>query len=77
MSDVMYDPLDTVRWMLDGARAEVLRDISTGVDGRKKRKTKAKREEDRLRYETLCELVWNINGRPEPLEDFTERVAAA
>ncbi len=77
MTDVRYDPLDTVRWMLAGASAEALCDTATGADGRTRRKSKARREADRLRYETLCEVVWNISGRPEPLETFTERLAAA
>ncbi len=77
MSDVQYDPIDTVQWMLAGVRAEVLRDQTTGANGRPKRKTKAQREADRLRYETLCEVVWNISGRPEPLEELAERLLAA
>lgn len=73
----MYDPIDTVHWMLAGVRACVLEEKVTGDNGKAKKKTKAQREADRLRYETLCEVVWNIEGRPEPLEDFAERMLAA
>jgi hypothetical protein len=73
----MYDPLDTVRWMLDGMRTCVLEETVPSGNGRAKKKTKAQREADRVRYETLCELVWNIEGRPEPLEDFMERLLLA
>jgi len=77
MSDALYDPLDTVRWMLAGVREEVMSEQTTGAGGRAKRKTKAQREADRLRYETLCEVVWNVSGRQEPLDELTERLLAA
>lgn len=77
MSDARYDPLDTVRWMLDDARRSVLSDEMPGAGGRPRRKTKARLEADRIRYETLCEVVWNIAGRTEPLDDLTRRGLAA
>jgi len=77
MSDAFYDPLDTVHWMLAGMRQEVLSEETTGATGRAKRKTKAQRGADRLRYETLCEVVWNVSGRREPLDALTERLLAA
>ena len=73
----MYDPINTVHWMLDGVRTAVLTDATVTATGTPKKKTKAQREADRLRYETLCEVIWNVNGRPEPLEDMTERLLAA
>ena len=42
-------------------------------DGRSKKKTKAQRHDDRVRFDTLCAVVWNISGRPEPLETVTEK----
>ncbi len=73
----MYDPINTVHWMLDGVRTAVLTDATVTATGKPKKKTKAQREADRLRYETLCEVIWNVNGRPEPLEELTERLLAA
>ena len=71
--DVMYDPMDTIRWMLDEARDAVLADTYPGEKGRPKAKPKARREAERVRYETLCEVIWNVAGRPEPLETVAER----
>ena len=75
--NAMYDPIDTVRWMLDGVRGAVLTDATVTDSGRPKKKTKAQREADRLRYETLCEVLWNVSGRPEPLDDLSARLLAA
>ena len=68
-----YDPLDTINWMLDEARTELYAE-TTVVDGKSKKKTKAQRNDDRVRFDTLCAVVWNITGRPEPLETITEKV---
>ena len=72
-----YDPIDTVQWMLDGVRAEVLTETAVTDGGKAKKKTKAQREADRLRYETLCEVLWNVTGREEPLDALTERMLTA
>lgn len=77
MSEPVYDPLDTVRWMLDGVRAEVLADVIPLENGKTKKKSKAQREADRLRYETLCEVLWNVSGRQEPLDEFAGRMLRA
>lgn len=77
MSDAMYDPMDTVQWMLAGVRAEVLTEAMPSDNGRTKKKTKAQREADRLRYETLCEVLWNVSGRQEPLDEFAGRLLVA
>lgn len=73
----VYDPIDTVQWMLDGVRDAVLTETTVTPVGRAKKKTKAEREADRVRYETLCEVIWNVSGRPEPLDTLTERLLAA
>lgn len=73
----MYDPINTVQWMLDGVRGAVLSETTITETGRPKKKTKAQREADRLRYETLCEVIWNVTGRPEPLAELTERMLVA
>lgn len=73
----LYDPMDTVRWMLDGVRDEVRTDTTIGPNGRPRKKTKAQREADRVRYETLCEVLWNVGGREEPLDAFADRLLAA
>ncbi len=77
MGEAMYDPLDTVQWMLAGVRAEVLAHVIPMDNGKTKKKTKAQREADRLRYETLCEVLWNVSGRQEPLDEFAGRMLEA
>ena len=72
-----YDPLDTIRWMLDEARRELAADSLARPDGRPKKKTKAQRHDDLVRFETLCEVIWNVTGRTEPLEAIAERVLIA
>lgn len=68
-----YDPLDTVRWMLEEARAELTTATYVTDDGRVRKKTKAQRNDDRVRFDTLCAVLWNVTGRPEPLEVIAER----
>ncbi|HMN98733.1 MAG TPA: hypothetical protein PKD59_04920 [Miltoncostaeaceae bacterium] len=77
MTDAAYDPLDTVRWMLDEARRELLLDTHITDGGRTRRKTKSMRHDDRVRFDTLCTVLWNISGRPEPLEALAERTLTA
>ena len=72
-----YDPLDTVRWMLEEARRELDAEIAVLAEGRTKKKTRAQRNDDRFRFDTLCEVTWNVTGRPEPLEAITRRALAA
>ena len=52
-----YDPLDTVRWMLEEARAELTSATYVTDDGRTRRKTKAQRDDDRVRFDTLCAVL--------------------
>ena len=66
-----YDPLDTIRWMLDEARREWRRPVSRRT-ARSKKKTKAERHDDQVRFETLCAVIWNVTGRVEPLEAIAE-----
>jgi hypothetical protein len=63
-----YDPLETVRWMLDEARRELAAESAVTPDGKVKKKTKAQRHDDQVRFETLCAVIWNVIGRVEPLE---------
>lgn len=72
-----YDALETVRWMLDEARRELLLDTYINEDGKAKKKTKAQRNDDRVRFETLCTVIWNVTGRAEPLEVVAERELAS
>lgn len=74
---VEYDPYDTVHWMLREARTEVLADTAVGPSGQVRRKAKARRELERVRYETLCEVIWNVTGRPAPLGDLAEDLLRA
>lgn len=68
-----YDPLDTIRWMLSEARRELGADTATAPDGKVKKKGKARRHDDLVRFETLCEVIWNVTGRAEPLEVIAEQ----
>ena len=72
-----YDPLETIQWMLEEARRELDAEVSVLADGRTKKKTKAQRNDDRVRFDTLCEVIWNVTGRPESLEAFAEKALAA
>ena len=71
------DPLDTIRWMLEDARRELDAEVAVLADGRTKKKTKAQRNDDRVRFDTLCAVIWNVTGRPEPLEIIAEKALAA
>ncbi len=72
-----YDALETVAWMLDEARAELARETYATDEGRTRRTTRARRAEDFVRFETLCAVIWSVNGRAEPLEQVAERALAA
>jgi hypothetical protein len=68
-----YDALETVRWMLDEARRELSAETTVAPDGKVKRKTKARRHDDQVRFETLCAVIWNVTGRPEPFTSIAEQ----
>jgi hypothetical protein len=76
MIDPAYDPLDTIRWMLDEARHELTAESAVGEDGRTRKKSKARRHDDQVRFDTLCEVLWNVSGRREPLERIAEQALA-
>lgn len=67
----LYDPLDTLEWMLGETRRTLMDDSFVDEKGKERKKTKAFREAERIRYETLCEVLWNVQGRPVPLEEMT------
>jgi hypothetical protein len=67
-----YDPLDTIRWMLDEARRELTAETVAGPDGKPKKKTKAQRHDDQVRFEPLYTVIRNVTGRVEPLEAIAE-----
>ena len=77
MTNAAYDPLETVRWMLDEARRELLLDTYITDEGKARKKTKAMRNDDRVRFDTLCTVLWNVSGRSEPLETLAERALTA
>lgn len=77
MTNAAYDPLDTVRWMLEEARRELPLDTYITDECRARRKTKAMRNDDRVRFDTLCTVLWNVSGRAEPLEALAERALTA
>ncbi len=68
-----YDPIDTINWMLAGVRDCVHSDTVLGANGKPKKKTKAQATEDMIRFSTLCELLWNLEGRPGDLGDYTQQ----
>jgi len=69
----LYDPLDTLEWMLGEARRGLREDSLVDDRGHERKKTKSFREAERIRYETLCEVLWNVQGRPGPLEEIVEQ----
>ncbi len=72
-----YDAMDTARWMLDGLRWSLGQETATGPNGKPKKKTKTQQSEERLRFETLCELLWNVEGRPEEFTSYSTRLLAS
>jgi hypothetical protein len=73
----VYDPVETLEWMIGETLAalasdEVLDPARPGA--RPRRKGKAARAAEELRLATLCEALWNVAGRPVPLEAFAARV---
>jgi hypothetical protein len=69
----VYDPIDTLQWMLDEARAALAED-SLAADGvRARKKTKAQKAEEAVRVDVLTEALWNIAGRPCELPEFSAR----
>lgn len=72
-----YDPFETVQWMLAEARRELDAEVALTPEGRSRRKTKAQRHDDRVRFDTLCAVIWNVTGRSEPLDAIAERALAA
>ena len=74
---MQYDPMDTVRWMLDDVKTEMASETTLGPSGRPKKKTKAQTAAEQIRAETLCELLWNVEGRPGDLDEYAEQRLAA
>lgn len=71
-----YDPLETIQWMLEEARRELDSEFVVLVDGRTRKKTKARRNDDQVCFSTLCTVIWNVTGRPVPLEAIAEKALA-
>ena len=72
-----YDAVDTAHWMLEGLKVAIESPTVEGPDGRRKKKTKAQMLEEQVRVTTLCELLWNIEGRPDDFTRFAEQRLAA
>jgi hypothetical protein len=73
----VYDPIETLSWMLEEARAELAQD--SAIDparptARPKAKSKATKAVEAARVDVLVEAIWNIQGRPEALPDFAARL---
>lgn len=77
MLDAVYDPLDTVRWMVAEAAAELTEATYVDEAGKSRRKTKDRKAREPARYETLCEVLWNVAGRPVPLDEVPRELATA
>jgi hypothetical protein len=76
----VYDPIETLSWMLEEARAELAQDSIVDParpTARPKAKTKATKAAEAARVDVLVEALWNIHGRPEPLPDFAARLDQA
>ena len=75
--EVAHDPVKTLRWMLEESVREVGRDTVTEQSGRTRPKSKARRAQDEMRVDVLCEVLWNVSGRRRSLEELrTEALAA-
>jgi len=73
----VYDPIQTLHWMLDEACAALAEDSVAATDGtRARKKTKAQKAEEATRVDVLTEALWNIAGRPSPLPEFAAQAAA-
>jgi hypothetical protein len=72
----VYDPVETLEWMIGEALAALREDELPPArpGGRPRRKSKAQRQADEVRLATLTETLWNLLGRPEPLDVLAERV---
>jgi hypothetical protein len=69
----VYDPIETLHWMLDDARSALADDRildATRPGARPRVKSKARKAEEALRVAVLEEALWNIAGRPVPLDEF-------
>jgi hypothetical protein len=71
-----YDPIDTVRWMIAETAAEMDDPTMTDAAGRRRPKTRAQRDREQARLEILCEVIWNCEGRSEPLATVVARSTA-
>jgi hypothetical protein len=72
----VYDPIETINWMLDEARAALAEDTVPGAGARPRAKSKAVKAEEAQRVAVLTEVLWNVAGRPVPLSQFTADVTA-
>lgn len=72
-----YDPIETVHWMIAETAAEIRRPYGADSVGRRRPKSRAAREREAARMAVLCEVVWNAEGRVEPLEAVVARYAPA
>lgn len=77
MVHAVYDPLDTLRWMVAQAAAGLAEATYVDDAGRTRKKTKERRAAEATRYETLCEVLWNVSGRSMPLEEVIALEMAA
>jgi hypothetical protein len=73
----VYDPIETLQWMLDESRAALAEDTAPAADGgRPRKKTKAQKADEALRVDVLTEALWNISGRPASLPEFAAQWTA-
>jgi hypothetical protein len=69
MTHQAYDALETVRWMLAEQARALGSETTVDAAGKVKKKTKAQRERDQIRFDTLCEVVSNVSGRTKSVEE--------
>jgi hypothetical protein len=77
MLHAVYDPFDTLQWMVAQAGAELGEATYVDETGKSRKKTKERRAAEVTRYETLCEVLWNVSGRTMPLEEVIALEMAA
>lgn len=72
-----YDPIDTVHWMIAETAEEIRHLNTTDAAGRRRAKSRAIRERESARMAVLCEVIWNAEGRVEPLDTVIARFTPA
>jgi hypothetical protein len=74
-ANAVYDGVETPGWMLSVAGSALANDHvidPSKPNAKPRRKTKAVKAAEQGRFELLCEVLWNLVGRPMTLEAFCD-----